>query len=112
MDFLSGFFSVAFDFLKPPTKQGNYLIHNRELGLQASGHIQTPLGHAYAYRAFRGLVSSNNCGSAWGRRVANFHLLPRGGSLYLGHIALTAERLYLAEKTYTITSESSFRENC
>lgn len=29
---------------------------------------------------------------------------------YLGHIGLTAKRLYLAEKTYTITS--SFTENC
>lgn len=56
LDFPSGFSSVAFDFPKTSTRQWNYLTHSWELGLQASGHIQTPLGHAY--RAFRGLVSS------------------------------------------------------
>jgi hypothetical protein len=79
-----------------PSEQWNYLTHSWELGLQTPGHIHTPVGHAY--RASRGLVSSE---------ILWFCLEPQSIQLpsttsrrfpYLGHIGLNVWEAIIGEE--------------
>lgn len=105
-EFLSGFSSVAFDYPKQSTRQWNYIVFNSLLGTRFAGIMTYPntVGPCIPCIKWPSFLKDPVVLLGAVRYPISICYFEESNiwAIMPSHIGLTVERIYLAEKTYTI----------